>query len=125
MTKFQPPCSFLTMSVQKVNHQKGVNELKKHLSYLGYMNYLTSSKNENMIDDSIELALKNYQEFHNLNTTGVLDANTISKMRKPRCGVPDIYTPNKDMISVHIVSHFSFLMGSPKWSRKKTQICFQ
>lgn len=81
-------------------------------------------ESENIFDDSLELALEKYQEFYNLNITGILDPDTISKMREPRCGLPDFYNPNKSSILFHMISHYSFFPGHPKWRRKKLKYAY-
>uniref|UniRef100_UPI00358EAFD6 72 kDa type IV collagenase n=1 Tax=Myxine glutinosa TaxID=7769 RepID=UPI00358EAFD6 len=51
-------------------------------------------------------AVRNMQNFYGLPVTGRLDSNTISEMKKPRCGVPDVAA----------YSHFPNKM---KWSKEK------
>lgn len=125
--KNSPPLKFLNQlnGIQKGNHHKGVNELKKHLSYLGYMNCPSSfadHENANTFDDCLELALKKYQEFYGLSITGALDANTIKKMLQPRCGMPDFHNHNRNTASFH--EHFSFHSGRPKWNKKRLRYAF-
>ena len=36
-------------------------------------------------------ALKNFQAFAGINETGVLDKKTMDLMKRPRCGVKDIF----------------------------------
>ncbi|KAI3454551.1 hypothetical protein Pfo_011214 [Paulownia fortunei] len=113
--------------VQKGDNVKGVHELKKHLAYLGYLNYDKCSnnrthKNHNIFDNSLEFALRKYQEFYNLNITGILDPNTITKMHEPRCGMPDFY--NDRNTSFHMVSHYSFFPGYPRWHKRYLKYAF-
>ncbi|KAI3464040.1 hypothetical protein Pfo_020703 [Paulownia fortunei] len=129
--KVSSPLEFLNLfsGVQKGDHLEGVHELKKHLSYLGYLNYNTYQddqrrENENIFDDYLKFALKNYQKFYNLNITGVLDANTIVKMHEPRCGLPDFYNPSKSVIPFHMTSHYSFFPGHPKWRKRNLKYAF-
>jgi predicted Zn-dependent protease len=41
-------------------------------------------------DDATAQALSNYQKYHGLPVTGMLDEATVVQMSIPRCGVPDI-----------------------------------
>jgi hypothetical protein len=43
-------------------------------------------------DEATTKALRDFQKFHELPVTGVLDEATVAQMRLPRCGVPDITT---------------------------------
>lgn len=125
---FSSPLDFLPQlrGVQKGNHQRGVNELKKHLSYLGYIDYDIYRPNEskNIFDDSLELTLKKYQEFYDLNITGVLDATTISNMQELRCGMPDFYNPKESVIPFHTTSHYAFFPGQSKWPKRTLKYAF-
>ena len=44
---------------------------------------------EGAFDEATETALRNYQRFHSLPISGILDEATIEMMNKPRCGFPD------------------------------------
>jgi predicted Zn-dependent protease len=41
------------------------------------------------LDESTHFALKTYQGFYRLATTGIVDEATLAMLRLPRCGVPD------------------------------------
>ncbi|XP_012846816.1 PREDICTED: metalloendoproteinase 1-like [Erythranthe guttata] len=115
--------------MRKGDNVNGVYELKKYLSYLGYLNDNRHSNDQNqehknIFDDSLEIALRRYQEFYGLKTTGFLDASTITNMLQPRCGVPDLFTnPNKNP-PFHTISHYSLLPGNPKWYWKNLSYSF-
>ncbi|GER27101.1 matrix metalloproteinase [Striga asiatica] len=102
---------------------EGLYELKKHLSYLGYLNYNIYSE-RNTFDDSLESAVRKYQQFYNLNISGVLDKSTIVHIRKPRCGLPDHYNGKNGITSLHMASHYSFFSGRPKWHKKRLKYVF-
>ncbi|KAL8210304.1 hypothetical protein R6Q57_007036 [Mikania cordata] len=70
---------------------KGIHNLKLYLSHFGYLNNpnVTNPRDQDDFDDELEAAIKSYQAFYHLNSTGTLDASTVSMMIKPRCGVPD------------------------------------
>ncbi|KAK3211359.1 hypothetical protein Dsin_016065 [Dipteronia sinensis] len=73
---------------------KGILQLKKYLKQFGYLNYKNSNnrkhENDDDFDDLLESAVKTYQLNFHVQSTGVLDRKTLSKMAKPRCGVADI-----------------------------------
>ncbi|KAL8500030.1 hypothetical protein ACS0TY_019865 [Phlomoides rotata] len=70
------------------NTTKGLSQLKHYLSNLGYMSN-SNTLNDDTFDDTLEQAIKKYQNFFKLPETGTLDTNTIALMSQPRCGVPD------------------------------------
>ncbi|KAL0459161.1 UNVERIFIED_CONTAM: Metalloendoproteinase 1 [Sesamum latifolium] len=59
---------------------------------------------------------------------GFVDANTISKMSRLRCGVPDHFSLNKSHeLHLHIPtfsSHYTFYPGHPKWPRTKRRLTY-
>ncbi|KAG5535001.1 hypothetical protein RHGRI_022941 [Rhododendron griersonianum] len=100
---------------------KGLQQLKKYLEAFGYLNYSPNQAhaNDDNFDDSLEAAVKTYQLNYHLKTTGALDAQTVSQMTTPRCGVPDIVNgtnwmqggkkeANHTHNNIHTVSHFTF-----------------
>ncbi|KAL9170738.1 hypothetical protein ABFS82_04G166200 [Erythranthe guttata] len=128
---FSTPFDFLNRlsGVAKGDNVKGVRELKNYLSSLGYLNHDSypndkNKEHENIFDDSLEIALKKYQEFYDLNITGFLDPITITKMRQPRCGMPDFFIPNKTTPPFHTRSYYTFLRDSPKWYKKNLSYSF-
>lgn len=44
---------------------------------------------DGMFDEATENALKKFQKFYGLKSTGVLDSDTLHLMEMPRCGTPD------------------------------------
>lgn len=101
----------------KGNSAQLLSKLKNHLSNLGYLknnnNISESSPTHNdLFDDNLEQAIKNYQAFFKLPSTGTLDATTLAHMRKPRCGVRDFFRPNT-------TAHYTFFPGNPKWPAGK------
>jgi len=78
---------------KKGDKVEGVDQLKKLLHHFGYLNHGGLNNDEvddDYFDETIERALKTYQINFNLKPTGVLDAETVSLMMKPRCEVPGI-----------------------------------
>ena len=43
------------------------------------------------LSNNTKKALKNFQAFAGINETGVLDKKTMDLMKRPRCGVKDIF----------------------------------
>ncbi|PIA55580.1 hypothetical protein AQUCO_00700113v1 [Aquilegia coerulea] len=105
----------------------GVHELKHYLEKFGY---LSDHVDNDHFDEFLESALKKYQTNYHLNTTGTLDAETVEKMEKPRCGIPDIVNgtsmmqPGKkkhhNSTKLHTVAHYTFFSGNPKWTHHLT-----
>ncbi|KAL7098606.1 hypothetical protein ACP275_09G028100 [Erythranthe tilingii] len=118
------------LRVQKGDKIKGVVELKKYLTYLGYLNRNNCSnnqklKNDNIFDKPLQLALKKYQKFYNLNVTGVLDSKTVAKMHKPRCAMPDYYNHScKNVKFLTTDSLYAFLPGQPRWKKRILKYAF-
>ncbi|KAG2722023.1 hypothetical protein I3760_02G110400 [Carya illinoinensis] len=76
----------------------------------------------------LESAVRTYQLNYYLNATGILDAETVSKIMMPRCGVVDIFNGTNPMQknkkrhhhrhdSFHTVSHYCFFPDAPKFLR--------
>ncbi|XP_058180421.1 metalloendoproteinase 2-MMP-like [Rhododendron vialii] len=122
---------------QKGQTVKGLQQLKKYLEAFGYLNYSPSQAgaNDDDFDDSLEATIKTYQLNYHLKTTGILDAETVSQMTAPRCGVPDIINgtnwmragkkeANHTHKTLHTVSHFVLFSGNPKWPRYQLTYAF-
>lgn len=119
---------------------KGIHHLKKYLENFGYLSYSHSNNqihaNDDDFDDLLESAVKTYQVNYHLKATGNLDAETVSMMMTPRCGVADIingttsmqsgkkrhhqYGPN----SLHEVSHYSFFPRRQRWPLSRTHLTY-
>ncbi|KAI3921275.1 hypothetical protein MKX01_001412 [Papaver californicum] len=111
---------------------KGLNEAKQYLKSYGYLNVESVHENDDEYDDALESAIKTYQLNYNLETNGILDTATVKQMMMPICGVPEIAKDDKTSMnsdmkrhqhdhgkrngSLHIVSHYNFLPGNPKWT---------
>ncbi|KAK2643019.1 hypothetical protein Ddye_024782, partial [Dipteronia dyeriana] len=110
---------------------EGIKDLKKYLERFGYLNPNHPSDDDHF-DDTLESAVKTYQLNFNLNTTGILDPQTVSTMMLPRCGVPDIINGTTRMRSGYIFnqnnnSHvkYAFFPGQPKWPKEKKILKFE
>jgi len=104
---------------KKGDKAEGVDQLKKFLHQFGYLNHGGLNNDEvdaDYFDETIERALKTYQINFNLKPTGVLDAETVSLMMKPRCGVPDIVDGKTRMKSTGSYNiDYALFPGSLKW----------
>lgn len=70
--------------------------LRKFLQQCNYMSTTRSG------DHNTKTAIKEFQEFFGLPVTDELDDETLSEMKKPRCGVPDIHD---NMRRVKLINH--------------------
>ncbi|KAI3877155.1 hypothetical protein MKX03_010422 [Papaver bracteatum] len=130
----QQPFGFLKQlaGCHKGETVKGLHEAKQYLKKFGYLDAGSMHENDDEFDDVLESAIKTYQLNYNLETSGILDASTIEQMMMPRCGMPDIdkdgttsmksgmkHHHHHDHLngSLHIVSHYTFLPGNPKWQK--------
>ncbi|KZV56465.1 hypothetical protein F511_08363 [Dorcoceras hygrometricum] len=86
---FPSPQKFLMgmNGTRKGDRANGLIELKKYLQHFGYMDVM--HQNDDFFDETLESAIKEYQNYYNLNTTGFLDEETVVLLSTPRCGVPD------------------------------------
>ncbi|KAF9613033.1 hypothetical protein IFM89_005467 [Coptis chinensis] len=104
---------------------KGVNQVKQYLERFGYLHYNNdpahANANDDVFDDLLESAVKEYQLNHQLKPTGSLNSMTVKQMMKPRCGVPDT-----TRMSSGTVSHFTFFPGTPtpKWPADKRSLTY-
>lgn len=143
---------------KKGDNVQGIDDLKKYLQHFGYLNgnptqtqqvthSLTDDNNVNNFDDPLETAIKTYQTNYNLEPTGTLDSQTLSKMMMPRCAVADIVNNETRMRSgkktstataspkhhghrkllgreFNHVSHYSFFSGEPRWPSSKYSLTY-
>ncbi|KAL0435357.1 UNVERIFIED_CONTAM: Metalloendoproteinase 1 [Sesamum radiatum] len=120
------------IGARKGTTSNGISQLKKYLSHLGYMNRDNNTapthQTDDFFDDDLELAVKSYQTFLNLEVNGIMDANTIAKMSRTRCGVPDHFSLNRSQeLYLHIPtfsSHYAFFPGAPKWPPTKRNLLY-
>ncbi|XP_047150680.1 matrilysin-like [Vigna umbellata] len=106
--------------IRRGQNADGVGNLRSHLKNLGYQ-VDDKSSSDNNFDANDESALKQYQAFHGLHTSGVVDDQTIETMSLPRCGLPDITaTPNPNpnvLSSSSPPQNYIYFPGIPKWSK--------
>ncbi|KAL0342847.1 UNVERIFIED_CONTAM: Metalloendoproteinase 5-MMP [Sesamum calycinum] len=116
------------IGARKGTTSKGISQLKKYLSHLGYMNRDDDDQTNDFFDDNLELAVKRYQTSFKREVNGIMDANTIAKMSRTRCGVPDHYSHNRSHeLYLHIPtfsSHYTFFPGEPKWPATKRNLTY-
>lgn len=92
----------------------GLGALKNYLQHFGY---LSPSNFTDAFDDALEAAIRTYQGKFGLNVTGELDAETVSQIITPRCGVGDFINGTSTMngSSVHGRNLYSYFPGMPRW----------
>ncbi|MBA0847471.1 hypothetical protein Goshw_018497 [Gossypium schwendimanii] len=121
----------------KGDRVKDLHKLKKYLQNFGYLSYKNNTHvSDDDFDELLESAIRTYQLNYNLKVTGRLDANTISKMMRPRCAVADIFNGTSRMRYgqkwhrrsgsklVHTVSHYSFFPQEPRWPASKYNLTY-
>ncbi|KAL1809562.1 hypothetical protein DCAR_0729112 [Daucus carota subsp. sativus] len=125
---------------QKGDVVEGVSQLKQYLKKFGYIdtdnaqNPQPEREENDHFDDTLESAIKLYQQNYHIKSTGILDAKTVHNMMLPRCGVPDIINGRSRMHaaknrvhhvkSLHTVMHYQFFDGSPKWPIDKSNLTY-
>ncbi|KAI3857275.1 hypothetical protein MKX03_024421 [Papaver bracteatum] len=120
---------------------RGLHQAKQYLKQFGYLNVRSRHDYDDEFDDVLESAIKTYQLNYNLETNGILDTPTVKQMMIPRCAVPDIardgtttmksgmkhhqHDHGKHNGSFHVVSHYSFFHGNPKWPPEKMELVYR
>lgn len=120
-TNQQSFMSFLNLEgIRKGQTAKGLNKVRLYLNTFGYLNNnITSDNDNNYFDETLESAVKLYQNFQSLKVTGKLDSETIKLMNSPRCGVPDNKFHTHSSNFLNFSSHYAFFDGQPKWPPEK------
>ncbi|XP_019185320.1 PREDICTED: metalloendoproteinase 2-MMP-like [Ipomoea nil] len=114
---------------KKGDKVEGLYNLKKYLKKFGYIDDLpfnSSSPGADYFSDQLESAIRTYQTNFNLNSTGVLDADTVSQMMMPRCGVPDIIN-GTNLMRRHrreVAPQYAHFPGKPKWPDNKQVLTY-
>ncbi|XP_059170336.1 matrilysin-like isoform X2 [Physella acuta] len=73
--------------------------LKDSVNYLEKFGYIEDASNSLTSAESIQQALKDFQDFNGLAVTGELDPATLQKMGQPRCDLPDVIRPGSRFLS--------------------------
>ncbi|XP_031107317.1 metalloendoproteinase 2-MMP-like [Ipomoea triloba] len=80
---------------------------------------INGGEEDDGFDDFLESAVKTYHANHRLNATGVLDAETVSLLVTPRCGVADIVNGQnlmgRRLGAFHAVSHYASFGSEFRW----------
>ncbi|MCL7030710.1 hypothetical protein MKW94_001515 [Papaver nudicaule] len=101
---------------------KGLHEAKQYLKKFGYLNAEIRHEDVDYFDDALEAAIKSYQLNYNLETSGYLDTSTVKQMMMPRYHHRENAKNNG---SLHIVSHYNFFRGNPKWLPEKMELIYR
>ena len=88
----------------------GVALLQRYLDRFGW-----SAVADGHFGPKTESALRRFQAFHGLATTGVLDEPTVKRMSAPRCGNPDV--PHLDVEG--------FVLHGTRWDRTDLRYAFE
>ncbi|KGN66654.1 metalloendoproteinase 5-MMP [Cucumis sativus] len=133
---------------KKGDNVKGISKLKNFFRRYGYLNHqinvtghLIDHDADDTFDDRFESAVKTYQQYFHLNSTGSLNAETLSQLATPRCGNPDILNEATGRMLLennnndsshdhyhqlsHAVPHYSFFPGRPRWPPTKYHLTYE
>ncbi|KAL7115184.1 hypothetical protein ACP275_04G169700 [Erythranthe tilingii] len=105
------PLEFLSQNLE------GAHELKTYSN-------IERREKKYVLDDSSKFALEKHRDIYNNNILGGLDANTKAEIRDPQHGLPGLFNPNKNAIQFHTASHYTFLLGRPKWNKRRLKYAF-
>ena len=77
-------------------HVRGLSEGGSiaYLERFGYLDELGGPRRHHA-PDNVQRALREFQAMSALPVTGRLDAQTVARMRQPRCGYPDVIRPSQ------------------------------
>jgi peptidoglycan hydrolase-like protein with peptidoglycan-binding domain len=130
--------STTAVGLKQGSKARGVGSIQKYLEEFGYLAdhrppehdavFLRRTSDDHLIepplaatpgefDDDTVAALKRFQEFADLEATGVVDEPTREKMNLKRCGCPDVQ-PFPSGIG-------EFVTGAGKWDRNELTYSFQ
>ncbi|KAK8587779.1 hypothetical protein V6N13_086753 [Hibiscus sabdariffa] len=98
--------------------------LKQYLEAFGYYSINGSSLTD-AFDDSLESALKAYQQHYRLEATGRVDSETVKIMSIPRCGVRDVFDNSNDGVKFSMVANYSLFEGMPRWDKRRLTYKFR
>ncbi|KAL4185260.1 hypothetical protein AMTRI_Chr10g229840 [Amborella trichopoda] len=118
--------SFYNLSgCHKGEHVPGLTAIKQYLHTFGYIPQNLNFTDD--FDDSLESAIKTYQQNFRLNATGSLDSGTVRQMMSPRCGVPDVVNGTTTMMrsrGLSSVMRYTFFPGNPRWPVWKRNLTY-
>jgi Matrixin/Putative peptidoglycan binding domain len=103
------------VDTERGSHVAGLSELKQYFARFGYLHIHNLKNLTDSFDDRFESAVNLYQNHLGLPVTGKLDADTLTQIMLPRCGISDFTSaPAK----LHSVKHFAFFPGQPRWNQQ-------
>ncbi|XP_047331014.1 metalloendoproteinase 2-MMP-like [Impatiens glandulifera] len=121
-------CSFISLFLILVSQTSfsietsNLVQVRRYLIKYGYLNSVSSAYQlREKLDDDLAQAIKKYQSFSHLDSSGILDERTLAQMAMPRCDMPDFVkgTPvphgMKQVILRSNSSYYTFTAS--KWSK--------
>ena len=85
-------------------------------NYLDKFNYYHGPRPRAKAPSDIKMAIEEMQDFNGIPRTGLLDKETMAKMRSPRCGVADFVGDRKNS---HLVRRRRrYALAGQKWPQK-------
>ena len=93
-------------------------QVQSYLARFGYLQAPNPETGSLVTQDHYSEAIKQFQTFASLPTTGVLDDATKNMMNTPRCGVADINEGERPMANGRTHRRKRFVLQGSKWRVK-------
>lgn len=78
------------LTIRDIRANESHTEIGQIQHFLRRFGYLKAGFEQGLLDNLTQNAIKTYQSYMGIPSTGVLDPTTADELEKPRCGVPDM-----------------------------------
>ncbi|KAK4263270.1 hypothetical protein QN277_028706 [Acacia crassicarpa] len=99
---------------------KGLSTVKRYFDLFGFLESTLSPNFTDEFSDDLESAIKYFQKTFHLNVTGQPDNTTVSLIKRPRCGLPDIINGSSNVLMNHTAATASFTKWWPEGKKELT-----